>query len=520
VAEHTSGIPPAAGALGATSVDSISIDVVRDESVPKLHSRATGLTGVLFLAVTGSAPLAVLMLNFPVGVGFGSEKGFPASLIYGTVLYGIFAIGYIAMARKLTATGGFYSFISHGLGRPLALAGGFSMMASYGLFAPELMGGVAAFSQAKLAEYTQFNVAWIVFALVGVLLMSVLAWFDIRVSVKVLGVALLTELALILIFTVSVFVQGGADGISAAPINPRNIFFGVAPGIGIFFALISWVGTETVVNYGEESRNPRRIVPIGTMTAMLGVGVLYTFAAWAFVSAYGSGNEAAEAIATGSTNVFGKEQTVDLGNAILLANTHFTASGFTDALSWLIISGSLACGMALNNVCIRYFYALGRESIIPSVFGRTHRKHKSPYVAVLAQAAIMSVILVLFWVFDTDPFEVYAWLGVPALTWLMGVQAVCSIAVIVYFRKYHPEGGLISTIVAPAIAFVGLGAALYLLYDNLSFLAPGGALFVDALPWIGLAVPLIGIAYALFLRARRPEVYERLGRMVNSGEIV
>jgi len=501
-------------------LDEISIDVARDDSIPKLRPRATGLLGVLFLAVTGSAPLAVVMLNFPVGTGFGSEKGFPASLIYATFVYGIFAVGYIAMARRLTATGGFYSFISHGLGRPLALAAGFSMMASYGLFAPELMGGVAAFSQAKLAEYTDFGVAWIVFALVGVALMSALAWFDVRVSVRVLGLALITELLLILIFTVAVFAQGGNDGVSVAPINPRNIFFGVAPGIGIFFALISWVGTETVVNYGEESRNPRRIVPLGTLIAVLGVGTLYTFAAWAFVSAYGTGNEAAEAISSGSTTVFGEKQSVDLGNAILLANTHFTAGGFTEALGWLIITSSLACGMALNNVCIRYFYALGRESIIPSLFGRTHPKHKSPYMAVLAQAVIMSIILLLFWAFDTDPFEVYAWLGVPALTWLTAVQAVCSVAVIVYFRKYHRDGGVLTTIVAPAIAFVGLGAGLYLLYDNLSFIAPGGSLFVDALPWISLAVPIIGIAYAYYLRAQRADKYERLGRMVNSGTIL
>ena len=126
----------------------------------------------------------------------------------------------------------------------------------------------------------------------------------------------------------------------------------------------------------------------------------------------------------------------------------------------------------------------------------------------------------VFCAYDTDPFLVYAWLGVPALTWLMGVQAACSIAVILYFRRFHRGSNLVTTFVAPLLACAGLIAAIVLLYKNLSFIAPGGSKFVDALPWIALAVPIIGIAYAYYLRARRKSDYERLGRMVNSGEIL
>ncbi|MGH7681786.1 MAG: hypothetical protein ACRENN_07340, partial [Candidatus Eiseniibacteriota bacterium] len=192
--------------------DPISIDVAADPSIPKLHSNATGLLGVLFLAVTGSAPLAVVLFNYPISIGYGQEKAAPVGFIYTTVMYMLFAVGYIAMARRLTATGGFYSFISHGLNRPLALAAGFSMMASYGLFAPELMGGAAAFAQAKLDQYGH-HYTWIIYALLGVLLISALGWFDVKVSVRVLGVALLAEIALVTLFTVAVFLQGGNDGV-------------------------------------------------------------------------------------------------------------------------------------------------------------------------------------------------------------------------------------------------------------------------------------------------------------------
>ena len=513
-------LPDGAAVSGTAGADgSMSVDVASDTSIPKLQAGATGLPGVLFLAITGSAPLAVVLFNYPVSIGYGEEKGSPAGFLYATVLYALFAVGYVAMARRLTATGGFYSFISHGLGRPLALAAGFAMMASYALFAAELLGGVAAFANAKLAQYGS-HPAWIIPSLVGVVLISALAWFDVRLSIKVLGVALISEVVLITIFTLAVFAHGGNHGISLGPINPQNIFYGAAPGIGIFFALISWVGTETVVNYGEESRDPRRIVPRATMIAVVGVGALYTAACWALVSAYGTGNEAAQAIVTGKTTVFGHTQSVDLSNVVLIANTHFTTHFFTDLISYLIITSSLACAMALNNVCVRYFYALGREGVLPRALGRTHPRHKTPHVAVLLQAVTMAVILVLFWAYDVTPFQVYAWLGIPALSWLMGVQALCSVSTIVYFRRYYPGTNPLATIVAPALACVGLLFGLYLLYHNLEFVAGGKSRFVDSLPYVGVAVPLLGLAWAYYLRARKPDEYKLLGRMINTGDVI
>src|SRR5262245_40386118 len=454
---------PLAPPLRDTAAQDVSIDVSREESIQKLRRGATGLPGVLFLAITGSAPLAVMLFNFPVAVGFGQEEASPTGFIYATVMYALFAVGYIAMARKLTATGGFYAFISHGLGRLLALAAGFAMIASYSLFAAELMGGAAGFAQAKFANIS-VHTAWITWARAGVAIISARAYFDVRISIRVLAIALLLEITLITIFTVAVFAQGGNGGISFYPINPAHVFTGIAPGIGIFFAIISWVGTETVVNYGEESRNPRRIVPVGTMTAMIGVGVFYTLACWAFVTSYGPGNQAAEAISSGSTTVFGSKQEITLANAVTVPNTFYTAHWLTQLMSVFIITSSLACGMALNNVCVRYFYALGRESILPHVFGRVHPKHKTPYVALGFQVLVMTAILVAFWATNVSPFEVYAWLGIPALAWLMGTQAVCSIATIVYFYR-HRESNLATTVAAPLLAFAGLTYALYLLFS-------------------------------------------------------
>ena len=136
---------------------------------------------------------------------------------------------------------------------------------------------------------------WIWFAILGIVGICALGYFDIPISAKILGVFLITELVIIFAFTIGVFVQGGNDGVSIAPVLPWNAFKGIAFGLGIFIAFWSWVGFEAAPNYAEESKNPHRTIPIAVYASCVFVGVLYTLASWASVSSYGPANQAFDA---------------------------------------------------------------------------------------------------------------------------------------------------------------------------------------------------------------------------------
>ena len=64
----------------------------------------------------------------------------------------IFSVGYVAMSRKKTTTGGFYSYISHGLGREIGFGAGFGSLVAYGVFEASLAGGFAYFANLKLTS--------------------------------------------------------------------------------------------------------------------------------------------------------------------------------------------------------------------------------------------------------------------------------------------------------------------------------------------------------------------------------
>src|SRR5262249_59456860 len=127
-------------------------DVTSRSDIDKLHSKAVGLIGVLFLTDTGSAPISAMLFNTPVAVGYGNGIGAPAAFLVATIILLIFSVGYAAMAAKVTAVGGFYSFISHGLGRELGMAFGFGSVVAYSVFEASLGGGVAYFADLGLMQ--------------------------------------------------------------------------------------------------------------------------------------------------------------------------------------------------------------------------------------------------------------------------------------------------------------------------------------------------------------------------------
>ena len=105
----------------------------------------------------------------------------------------IFSVSYVEMCKKVRAAGGMYTFVSHGLGRELGFMSGFSLLVAYTLFSASLIGGFSKFTQLKLRPVRHRDPVDLHRALRDALLPA-LAYFDVEISVKVLGAALCGEL--------------------------------------------------------------------------------------------------------------------------------------------------------------------------------------------------------------------------------------------------------------------------------------------------------------------------------------
>jgi amino acid transporter len=320
-----------------------------------------------------------------------------------------------------------------------------------------------------------------------------------------------------------------SNNVSFSAINPANAFKSLhaghaggtaiaagAAGIGIFFAFWSWVGWEMAPNYGEESKNPKKNVPRAMYISVIGLGIFYTLTSWAGLSGYHSVDAAASVAQNNAANFY------------FLPAHHFAGSFLRGALSWFIITGSFACGMAFHNTTARYMYSLGRERVLPAVLGRTHHRFKSAWVASVTQSAIATLILLAFvlWA-KSNPklgagssigyIQVYGLMAVMGVVSILAIQALVSIAILNYFRTHHAaEQHWWTTILAPIIATVTQAYVLYLAISHLDFLGSGYS-YAKWLVWGDLAIWLAGLGYAVYLKRTNRAKYETVGRMINQG---
>ncbi|MEU0411262.1 APC family permease [Streptomyces griseorubiginosus] len=480
-----------------------------DGTVHRLKPNAIGLLGVVFMAVATAAPITAMTGNVPFMVSAGNGIGAPASYLVAMVVLAIFSVGFTSMAKHITSTGAFYGFISYGLGRTAGLASGLLATFAYVVFEPALIGIFSTFATETLKDQTGVHVPWWAFAVLMLAVNATGTWFGVSVAEKLLVVLLATEVTILAAMAVSVaFHGGGPDGFSLDPVNPVHAFQGTSAGLGLFFAFWSWVGFESTAMYGEESRNPKKIIPKATMISVLGVGVFYVFVSWMAISGTGEANAVKVATDNPLALFFGPTE-------------RYVGHWAVDVMQWLMITGSLACGMAFHNCAARYMYALGREGVLPSLkhtVGRTHPRHGSPHVAGLVQTVVTAVLLLAFWAAGKDPYTgTYVLLAILGTMAILIVQAVCSFAVLAYFRTHHPESRhWFRTLVAPLIGGVAMLGVVALLVSNMGAAAgtESGSLVLKATPWLVAAVAALGVGYAQYLKRRSPERYLLLGRTV------
>lgn len=507
--------------------------VRRSESTHKLKAGAVGLAGVLFMAVANAAPITAMTGNVPIAVGYGNGIAAPAGFLVATIVLTLFTVGFVAMARHITTAGAFYGFITHGLGQVWGMATGALATMAYIVFEGSLIGIFAYFSNDALNRWLDIDVNWLIIAVVGIAIIAAFGYFDINIAAGFLGVTLICEVLLLGALAFSVlFSGGGPDGLLPQAVNPFDAFKNLEEGggvgaavdgttiaagsaaIGVFFAFWSWVGFETTAVYGEESRNPRRIVPQATLLAVVGLGVFYTFVSWMMIS----GN--------GEKQSIEKANTDSIGLWVDLAENKLGGSFIGDIYLFLIVVGSFACGLAFHNAASRYLYAIGRE--VPATknsLGRTHGVHHTPHVASMTQSIITLVLTVGFYLLTTngdDPlrgayFYQYGLLAILGTMAILIVQAITSIAVIWYFHvKKAAPGNVLTTGIIPALGCIGMLYVVWLLLDNIDF--AGGvantAPFFKAIPYLVIATFLVGLAAVYWLRSRNREVYDAIGRTV------
>lgn len=458
-----------------------------------------GVGAIVFLVLAAVAPVTVLVVVLPLAVALGNGGGLPVAILIVAAALLLMSVGYAQMTKEMTNAGGFYAIAVKGLGKTAGLITGIIATIGYNAFVAGGVGTIGFFAgMVVVPELTGGAVTldWFWTGLVLFVIVFLLARSGIQVSAVVLGIALVLEILLVATFAFSVLFTTGLDlGI----FDPAVITSG-SLWIGMLLAATAFIGFEATALFGEEAKDPRRTIPRATYTAIIVIGLMHAFAAWALVSAIGIFD--AKTVA---------EEHLAAGDLTLMVVDQYLGPFAVLATLILVVVSLFAAQLAFHNSAGRYLFALGRARVLPQWLAKTNSKG-SPERALLVNLIFGIVIAAIFrFTFPDVPSIltlVPVGLGFATLAILI-VQAIASLSIVVYYRR-KKDSRWWSTFIAPGIGFIALATFSIMALFNFPIVAGSGEPYVVALPWILVASVIGGIIYGQYLKAQKPEVYAGL----------
>ncbi|WP_208107942.1 APC family permease [Leucobacter luti] len=447
-----------------------------------------------------SSPLTTVAGTLPVLLIFSGQTA-PAIYLLLTLMLVVFSVGFVRMSRSVTNPGGFYAFVTAGLGKPAGLGGALLALVGYvfiGFFAPSLF---AITLQGWVVNALNGpDIAWYWYALAIIAITTFLAYNRIDLSAKVLTTVMILEVVVVVVFDFLAFVNSGGEnagglGLALPSLTDASI------GLALLFAVGNFFGFEATVIYREEVKNPERTIPRATYLAVIGIGLFYALAAIAYIAFLGGANVQAAAEAN----------TVNLFDDAL---REFAGSVFADIAVVLLMTSILASMLSIQNIAARYSFSLAVDRVLPRALARVHTKHRSPHVSALAVGLLWAGATILFSVIGVPPENIYPVASGSGTFSVLLLLFITSVAIFVFFlrRGARNESATWRVLLAPAISAMFFGGVTFLAIQNFSSLIEGSIVMTVIFMSFTFALFLGGIAYALHLRKRKPDVYARLGR--------
>jgi amino acid transporter len=475
-----------------------------DEPQTSLHKGRLGTIGIVFFVVAAAAPLVGMTGAVPVAVVLGNGAAAPgAYLVVGITLL-LFSVGYAAMSQRVTNAGAFFAYIGRGLGRNAGIASAFVSILAYLAVQLAIFGFFGGVISGQLGI-----MPWWAWALLAWVVVTVLSLLRVDVGAKVLGVLMLCELAALVVTAIVILANGGPDGVDFwASFNPAAILAGGlagSAGIAFAFAFASFIGFEATAIYGEESKNPKKVVPRATYLAVGVITVLFALTAFAMVTGMGAGHavETTDKLSNGLA---------DPAQVLFSLATQYVGPWMATIMSILVLSSLFAGLLAFQNAASRYLFAMGRGGVLPARLGTVNRRG-APSTASMVTSVISGLVIVIFAIFQLDPvLNLFFWFSGLAVVAIVLIEILVCVAVIAYFRKNRGDENIFQTMIAPVLAVIGLVLGEYLLMSRFGLLAGTVAEGVDPTAAWGLSPigrVLILLPFALLLvgfiisRARR-----------------
>ncbi|HEY7324337.1 MAG TPA: APC family permease [Streptosporangiaceae bacterium] len=294
------------------------------------------------------------------------------------VAMGFVAYAFVIFTRGFNSAGSVYGFTGAVAGPLFGFVSAWTLMLVYVSFA----GGLCAVTAAEAGpafETVGLHLSWQVYAIVAIVLVMALAYLDVKISATVILALEGISMLLVVVACSIILAKGGYHGqaFSSAPFRTHGVTLAVL-GLGVVLSFSTFSGFEAAATLGEESQQPRRLIPRAIAASLAGVAI-FTIGSIAVVTNAYPGVKELSAAQVPLVRVTDKYVATWMGDLI---NFGGVVSAF---------GASLACAIGAS----RILFALGRDAG-PGMLRRTSRRTGAPTGALIWVGAGSLLTLVLF----------------------------------------------------------------------------------------------------------------------------
>ncbi len=254
-----------------------------------LRANAIGLPGVLFQSITTMAPASAVAFSLGAAIPFAGGA-LPLAVLIALIVCTLIALNIGSLARHLPSAGGYFTYVSRGLGPQAGWMTGWLFSLTYLLIVPLQLLVLGPVMDSFAQQYFHLSFGpngWAVWAMVFAVIVFGLTYFGIKISADTSVVMGAIEIGVFVLLSIWLIATAG-NGNTAATFNPASsLETGLSgwQGIlhGMIFAFLAFAGFESSAPLAEEAHNPRRTVPRAILLATVSIGVFYVFCSYAGV---------------------------------------------------------------------------------------------------------------------------------------------------------------------------------------------------------------------------------------------
>jgi amino acid transporter len=463
-----------------------------------LRAGTLGLTGAIMQNVTHIAPAIAAFFFTPTLVSFAGAHS-PLAYLIGFVI--VLALGscLVQLARLFPSAGGYFTYVS----RTIHPRAGFLTGWAYTFYSPIVTGPIVAFFgfilEGELKSNYSITFPWWVFTPIALALITALAYFGIRLSVRTVVILGGLEFLIVLALGLSGLFSPGPGGFTFSAFDPSFNPAGLATASGFTLAVVFTVqgltGWEAAVPLAEETENPRRNISIATIASIVIVGLMLIVVVWGQVIGWGTANLA---------------KLPSSGELPALVIAHRVWGGAWPFALFAMFTSVIAASLACTNVATRMWFGMARSGALPKAVATVEPRHKTPVVALAIQTLLTAALgLGVAGAMGPDKLFVLS-VGFCLVLAVIFVYWMANLGVVLhYWRERRHEFNWLLHFVFP------VGTSVVLGYSVVKSFTPFPASPYNWSPAIVGGWLLLGVAILVYMRARGNEHWlDRAGEIV------